>query len=72
MEKGAQSRTAIVTETKVKRKSSSVKKSRRKYKALEAAKVVPDETASGKKDNKNGNDKGTTSFDNEDRGGLQP
>lgn len=38
LEKGAESRVAVVGETKRKRKSSAVKKSKRKYKALEAAK----------------------------------
>ena len=39
LEKGDQSRAAIVAETKKRRKSSAVKKSNRKYKALGAAKV---------------------------------
>jgi protein subunit release factor B len=38
MEKGKESRAAIVGETKRKRKSSAVKKSKRKYRLLEAAK----------------------------------
>lgn len=38
LEKGDESRVAVVGETKRKRKSSAVKKSKRKYKALEAAK----------------------------------
>jgi protein subunit release factor B len=40
LEKGDKSRTAIVTETKIKRKSSAIKKSKRKYKALEASKAA--------------------------------
>jgi len=43
IEKGPESRAAVVGETKKKRKSSAVKKSKRKYKLLEAAK---DEKAS--------------------------
>lgn len=39
IDKGSESRTAILEATKVKRKSSSIKKSKRKYKALEAAKA---------------------------------
>jgi len=39
LEKGSESRVAVVGETKRKRKSSAVKKSKRKYKALEAAKA---------------------------------
>lgn len=38
MEKGKESRVAIVGEIKRKRKSSAVKKSKRKYRRLEAAK----------------------------------
>jgi peptide chain release factor len=38
IEKGAESRVAIVGEVKKKRKSSAVKKSKRKYRLLEAAK----------------------------------
>lgn len=38
IEKGPQSRVAIVGEVKKKRKSSAVKKSKRKYRLLEAAK----------------------------------
>ena len=38
LEKGDESRVAVVAETKRKRKSSAVKKSKRKYKLLEAAK----------------------------------
>jgi hypothetical protein len=38
LEKGKESRVAVVGETKKKRKSSAVKKSKRKYKLLEAAK----------------------------------
>lgn len=47
LEKGSQSRIAVVGETKRKRKSSAVKKSKRKYKALDAAKAqsVSDEDA---------------------------
>jgi hypothetical protein len=38
IEKGAQSRVAIIGEVKKKRKSSAVKKSKRKYRLLEVAK----------------------------------
>lgn len=38
LEKGKESRVAVVGETKKKRKSSAVKKSKRKYKLLDAAK----------------------------------
>ena len=38
LEKGSQSRAAVLEATKVKRKSSAIKKSQRKYKALKAAK----------------------------------
>lgn len=38
IEKGEQSRVAVVGESKRKKKSSAVKKSKRKYKLLEAAK----------------------------------
>jgi hypothetical protein len=40
IEKGKESRVAIVQEVKRKRKSSAVKKSKRKYRALEKAKKV--------------------------------
>jgi peptide chain release factor len=40
LEKGKESRVAIVGETKRKRKSSAVKKSKRKYRLLEAAKTI--------------------------------
>jgi peptide chain release factor len=40
IEKGKESRVAIVQEVKRKRKSSAVKKSKRKYRALEEAKKV--------------------------------
>ena len=49
IEKGAESRVAIVGEVKKKRKSSAVKKSKRKYRLLEAAKngaTGADETGS--------------------------
>jgi protein subunit release factor B len=39
LEKGKQSRTAVVGETKRKRKSSAVKKSKRKYRLLEEEKL---------------------------------
>lgn len=39
LEKGKESRVAVVGETKKKRKSSAVKKSKRKYRALEEAKL---------------------------------
>lgn len=46
IEKGSQSRTAIVTAVKQKKKSSASKKSRRKYKALDAAKAAAGEEVS--------------------------
>lgn len=42
IEKGKESRVAVVGETKKKRKSSAVKKSKRKYKLLEEAKAQKD------------------------------
>ena len=42
LEKGKESRVAVVGETKRKKKSSAVKKSKRKYRALEEAKDVGD------------------------------
>jgi hypothetical protein len=39
LEKGKESRTAVLGETKKKRKSSAVKKSKRKYRLLEEAKA---------------------------------
>lgn len=44
LEKGKESRIAVVGETKKKRKSSAVKKSKRKYRLLEEAKTKRNET----------------------------
>ena len=43
MEKGSESRVAVVRDVKIKRKSSAVKKSKRKYRALEEAKAAAEE-----------------------------
>lgn len=43
LEKGKESRVAVVRETKQKRKSSAVKKSKRKYRLLDEAKMLSSE-----------------------------
>ncbi|XMA12227.1 hypothetical protein WAI453_005018 [Rhynchosporium graminicola] len=52
IEKGKESRVAVVAETKKKRKSSAVKKSKRKYRALDVARrdEVEEEGGDGKKE----------------------
>lgn len=47
LEKGSESRRAVIGEIKRKKKSSATKKSRRKYKQLEEAKAKADEINSG-------------------------
>jgi len=47
LEKGKESRVAVVGETKRKRKSSAVKKSKRKYKLLEDEKAKKDHEGEG-------------------------
>lgn len=58
LEKGPESRTAIVTATKSKKKANAMKKTRRKYKALEAAKAAALEESSAKDGNTQDQDNG--------------
>lgn len=51
IEKGKDSRVAIVREVKRKRKSSAVKKSKRKYRALEEAKKISGDNFGGESEN---------------------